>query len=117
MGNNRDFYLIYNRKSTDDAINQKNSIKYQKAVNTRYAFDRKLPIAPITIQGLCTDGVISERHSGFKQDELIEIVDGRVTFLIERPKFQILAEYLLKDISKELSFCVGTEQVEMMAIV
>jgi site-specific DNA recombinase len=103
-GKYRDYYLIYNRKSTDDAINQKNSIKYQKAVNVRFAFDRKLKIAPLTVQGLCTDGIISERHSGFKQDELMEIIDGKVSFRIERPKFQRLVEYLMKGYFKGVIF-------------
>lgn len=35
-GKYRDCYLIYNRKSTDDTENQKNSIKYQKSENVRF---------------------------------------------------------------------------------
>jgi hypothetical protein len=103
-GKYRDMYLVYNRKSTDDADNQKNSIKYQKAVNIRFSFDKKLPIAKLTLQGFCTDGIISERHSAFKEDELIEILDGKVTFRIERPKFQLLVEYLLKGYFKGVIF-------------
>ena len=58
-GKYRDFYFIYNRKSTDDAENQKNSISYQKTENARFAFREKFPIAQITIEGFCVDGVIS----------------------------------------------------------
>jgi site-specific DNA recombinase len=47
-GKYREYYLIYNRKSTDDTENQKNSIKYQKSENSRFAFRQNLPIAPIT---------------------------------------------------------------------
>lgn len=54
----RSTYLIYNRKSTDDADNQKNSIKYQKANNLRYAFDRKLQIAKLTLSGFAQDGIV-----------------------------------------------------------
>ena len=100
----KDDYFIYNRKSTDDTDSQKNSISYQKAVNTRYAFDKKLPIAKLTLQGFCTDGIISERHSGFKEDDFIEIVDGKVSYRIERPKFQVLVEFLLKGYFKGVIF-------------
>jgi site-specific DNA recombinase len=44
-GKYRDCYLIYNRRSTDDPNIQKNSIKYQKSENTRFAFRNKLRIA------------------------------------------------------------------------
>ena len=87
-------YLIYCRKSTDDTDNQKNSIKYQKAINTRFAFDEGIRIAKLTMTGFCTDGIISERHSAFKQEELMEIKDGKFILKIERPKFQKVAEYL-----------------------
>ena len=33
-GKYKNFYLIYDRKSTDDTNNQKNSIKYQKSENS-----------------------------------------------------------------------------------
>ncbi len=100
----KDDYLIYNRKSTDDTDSQKNSIQYQKAVNTRYAFDKRLPVAKLSVQGFCTDGVISERHSGFKEDDFIEIIEGKVTYKIERPKFQMLVEFLLKGYFKGVIF-------------
>ena len=88
-GKYHDSYLIYNRKSTDDTENQKNSISYQKSENTRFAYREKLPVAPVTIQGLCADGIISEKHSGFKEDNNITITnDGLVQYRIDRPKFQ-----------------------------
>ncbi len=61
-------YLIYNRKSTDDTENQKNSIKYQKSENVRFAFREQLQVAPLTLEGFATDGIVSERHSGFKEN-------------------------------------------------
>ena len=77
----RDFYLIYNRKSTDEPDNQKNSIKYQKAENARFASKEKLRIAPITLKSFCVDGIISEKHSGFKEDNEISINEaGMVQF-------------------------------------
>lgn len=92
----KDKYLIYNRKSTDDPNTQKNSISYQKTSNTRTAIERRLPIADITLEGLVSGGHISEKHSGFKEDKILKIEDGKVTFIIERPKFQRLVEYLNK---------------------
>jgi site-specific DNA recombinase len=47
-GKYRDCHLIYNRKSTDEADNQKNSISYQKIENARFAHREKLSIAQIT---------------------------------------------------------------------
>ena len=92
-----DRYLIYNRKSTDDAANQKNSITYQKAENLRFAARSGLPIAPLTLEGFCTDGIISERHSGFKEDvEFIVGDNNTVQYRIERPKFHRLVQYLSK---------------------
>jgi site-specific DNA recombinase len=88
-GKYRDFYLIYNRKSTDETDNQKNSISYQKSENTRFAFREKLPVALITIKSFCADGIISEKHSGFKEDNDITITnEGMVQYRIDRPKFQ-----------------------------
>src|ERR1700733_1368205 len=46
----RNSYLIYNRKSTDEPDNQKNSIKYQKSENARFAFSEHLPIASISLK-------------------------------------------------------------------
>jgi DNA invertase Pin-like site-specific DNA recombinase len=96
-GKYRDHFLVANRKSTDEPNNQKNSIKYQKAENMRYAQKHNLPIAPITIDGFCRDGVISERHSAFKEDNELQFVgENQVQFRIERPKFYLLTQLLSK---------------------
>ncbi len=104
-GEYRDGYLVYNRKSTDDTDNQKNSIKYQKAENTRFAFRQNLRIAPLTLEGFCTDGIISERHSGFKEDiELTFSSDNMVQYRVDRPKFHRLVELLSKGHIKGVIF-------------
>ena len=91
----RDMYLVYCRKSTDDADLQKNSIDYQRKENTRFAKRLGLPIATVTIPNFCTDGYITERHSGFKEDNDVHISeDGTVQFVIDRPKFKQLLRLL-----------------------
>jgi site-specific DNA recombinase len=96
-GRFREYYLVYNRKSTDELENQRNSIKYQKAENTRFAYRQRLPVAPISIDGFCSDGIISEKHSAFKEDtDLILGNDGMVQYRIERPKFYKLIQFLNK---------------------
>lgn len=93
-GKYRECYFIYNRKSTDDDDNQKNSISYQKAENARFAFKEKLPMAHLTIKGFCTDGIVSEKHSGFKEDNDFNITaDGLVQYRIDRPKFQQMLQF------------------------
>lgn len=93
----RNHYLIYNRKSTDEPNNQKNSIKYQRAENMRFAVSFHLPIAPITLKGFSLDGVISEKHSGFKEDAALRFGDnGTVEYRIDRPKFYRLVQLLNK---------------------
>lgn len=102
-GKYREFYLIYNRKSTDEVDNQKNSISYQKAENTRFAYREKLPIAMVTIKGFCADGIISEKHSGFKEDNDITITDdGLVQYRIDRPKFQKMLQFVSQGYFKGL---------------
>lgn len=94
-GKYRDSYLIYARRSTDEPDNQKNSISYQKAENARYAARECLPLASLTLSGLCADGVISERHSAFKEANDMEFgEDGSVRYRVERPKFHRLASFL-----------------------
>lgn len=90
-----DQYLVYNRKSTDDADNQKNSLSYQQTLNLAFAKRTALPVAPITIQGFCENGIISESHSGFKEDDDFVInTDGSVQYKISRPKFLRLVSML-----------------------
>ena len=94
-GKYRHCYLVYIRKSTDEPDNQKNSITYQKAEGIKFAHREKLSVAPITLTGFCVDGVISEKHSGFKEDnDLTFTKDGLVQYHIDRPKFQKLVQFL-----------------------
>lgn len=94
-GKYRSFYLVYNRKSTDDLDNQKNSIAYQKTENVRFARKEFLPVAHITIPGFCADGIISEKHSGFKESgEMTFAEGGLVQYRIDRPKFYKLVQFL-----------------------
>lgn len=96
-GKYRDCYLIYNRKSTDDNENQKNSIKYQKSLNMRFAFQSGLQIAPLTLEGFATDGIVSERHSGFKESVSLTFGEGNmVQYSVDRPKFYQLVQLLSK---------------------
>ncbi len=91
----RSTYLIYARKSTDDTENQKNSIQYQRAENARFARAARLTIAPITLPGFCTNGMIAERHSGFKENADLSFGDGNtVQYRVERPKFHRLVQFL-----------------------
>ncbi|MEO8087321.1 MAG: recombinase family protein [Bacteroidota bacterium] len=104
-GQYRDCYLIYNRKSTDEPENQKNSIQYQKLENGKFVIREKLRLAPISLKGFCADGIISEKHSGFKEDNNIHITkEGLVQYRIERPKFQKLVQFLSKDLFKGVIF-------------
>ena len=94
-GKYRQCYLVYIRKSTDEPDYQKNSISYQKAEGIKYAQREKLLVAPVSVAGLCADGVISERHSGFKENnDLTFTKDGLVQYHIDRPKFQKLVQFL-----------------------
>ena len=98
-------YLIYNRKSTDDADNQKNSLSYQKTRNSDYAQRENLSIASLTISGFCQNGVIDERHSAFKErDEFILAQDGSVQYRILRPKFRQLVKMLSERTVKGVIF-------------
>lgn len=94
-GKFREYYLIYNRKSTDELENQKNSIKYQKTENAKFALRQHLPVASISLDGFCSSGIISEKHSAFKEDtDLILGDNGLVQYRIERPKFYKLIQFL-----------------------
>ena len=94
-GKYRNYYLIYNRKSTDDMENQKNSISYQTKENRTFAYKNKLQIAPVSIENFMTDGIISERHSGFKENTELTFSKGNmVQFSVDRPKFYSLVNFL-----------------------
>jgi site-specific DNA recombinase len=88
-------YLIYTRKSTDDADNQKNSIDYQVGQGLKYAKEQKLDIALLNKNGFCEDGLIKEKHTAFKTSGIQMKKDGTVEYKIERPKFQIMVQKLL----------------------
>jgi site-specific DNA recombinase len=103
-GKYRDHYLTYGRRSTDDPNIQKNSLKYQRTENTRFAFREKLPLAALSLDGFCKDGVISERHSAFKEDTALTFEEGMVQYRVERPKFYSLAEFLSKGYFKGAIF-------------
>src|SRR5450759_1637380 len=104
-GKYRAHYLIYNRKSTDDTDNQKNSIKYQKSENARFASRENLPIAQITLESFATDGIVSERHSGFKEDIQLTFGEGNtVQDRVERPKFHHLVQLLSQGYFKGVIF-------------
>lgn len=91
----RDQYVIYTRKSTDDGDNQKNSILFQKSECQGFAQQQNLPLAQISVPELMRSGIISERHSAFKQGGTFEITeDGQMNLQIERPKFQKLLYFL-----------------------
>lgn len=88
-------YIVYARKSTDDAENQKNSIAYQKQEILRYCEKENLAIAPLDILGFCTGGIIEEHHSGYKQDDTFDTTkDGSITYKVSRPKFLTLVNSL-----------------------
>ncbi|MEI6810950.1 MAG: recombinase family protein [Candidatus Nomurabacteria bacterium] len=104
-GKYKSCYLMYNRRSTDDADNQKNSLEYQLAENTRFTKREKLLLATVTIKGLFTNGIVSEKHSSFKEDDvMIFNSDGSITFAIERPKFYKMVEFLNKGLFKGVIF-------------
>jgi site-specific DNA recombinase len=102
----KDQYIIYNRKSTDDANNQRNSLVYQRQRNLEYAQREHLPIATdLIVPGFCTNGIIDESHSAFKQeDEFVITEDGSIQYRILRPKFLTLIGLLKKRTIKGVVF-------------
>ena len=100
-GEFKDHYLVYNRKSTDEPENQKNSLEFQKSENLRFASRENFKIAKITIPGFCTDGIIAEKHSGFKEDiDFTMGQNGMVQLRVDRPKFYKLIGYLSQGLFK-----------------
>ncbi len=100
---NKEHYLIYTRKSTDDADNQKNSIDYQTGQCLRFAENHNLKIASeFQEDGFCEDGVIKEKHTAFKTSGIKMKSDGTIEYRIERPKFQIMTKKLLNNEFKGL---------------
>ena len=87
-------YLVYARRSTDDARNQQNTIEYQREACLRYVKENGLQVASMDIDGLCVAGVVEERHSGYKTEPVQITSDGKAVISIERPKFQRLVQLL-----------------------
>ena len=88
-------FLIYTRRSTDDADNQKNSLEYQEVECRKYASSNGLKIAQDDIGDIVQQGIIKERHSAFK-GSVLSVTDARVEYQIERPKFMQMAHLLLE---------------------
>ena len=104
-GKYRDTYLVYARKSTDEPDNQKNSIAFQKVEGSRFTKREGLPMAELTLRGFSTAGVVSERHSAFKEAGDLDFGDdGSVRYRVERPKFHRLASCLAKRYFKGVVF-------------
>jgi site-specific DNA recombinase len=102
----KDMYLLYDRKSTDDANNQKNSLLYQRHANLAYTQREELALATsLTIPGFCTNGIIDESHSAYKvEEEFVMNPDGSVQYRILRPKFRRLVELLNNKLIKGVVF-------------
>ena len=87
-------YLIYTRRSTDEAQEQRNSIEEQTKVCLEYAKNNRLEIATDTEDGYVTNGIIEERHSAFKEKDLL--LNGEANMFLlqaQRPKFmRMIAE-------------------------
>jgi site-specific DNA recombinase len=101
-------YLIYNRKSTDDADNQKNSLSYQLIRNLEFVKRNSLPVAEgLTILGFCDAGIVNESHSGFKEDlDFVITKNGSIQYSVLRPKFLRLVQMLKnKEIKGVIFLC------------
>ena len=89
-------YLIYTRKSTDDADNQKNSLDHQRRICREFAQNHELKVTTDTVAGIMEKGVIAESHSAFKASALSVSGAGLVEYQIERPKFMQMISWLLE---------------------
>ncbi len=87
-------YLVYTRKSTDEANNQKNSLDYQEGANLSHAKSLGLPIVKGSIDGYYTNGIIREKHSAYKTRGIDFNTKGQIVFDIGRPKFLRLMQDL-----------------------
>lgn len=107
----KDYYLVYLRRSTDDPDSQKNSLHFQKSESIKFADKNGIKIAPVSINNFCSSGIISEKHSGFKEDSDFTILkDGVVQYKIDRPKFYQLVGYLSKGYFKGI-ICLCWDRV------
>ncbi len=89
-------YFIYCRRSKNDPDDQKNSLDGQEKKGRKYAKDHKIPITTDTLEGLMTNGVIRESHSGWKTSPLSYKEDGTVEYKIERAKLMKAIGLLLE---------------------
>lgn len=92
--NHKEEYLIYVRKSTDDADNQQNSIAFQTGECQRFAERNNLPIANLTVEGYSEKGVIAEHHSAYKSAGGLNLKATIAEVGSRRPKFGRLLEDL-----------------------
>lgn len=99
-------YLVYTRKSTDDADNQRNSIGHQREMCLRFCERNQLHIAPFSEDRFCKNGIIEERHSGYstRHDKLRVKKDGTFSGKIHRPQFAKLCSYLKEKAFKGVVF-------------
>jgi site-specific DNA recombinase len=89
-------YIIYTRKSTDDAENQKNSIDYQIQACTKFCQSEKIPVMASSVKGFYENGIVREHHSGYKVNNSFTISDDRtITSKVDRPKFSQLMQMAL----------------------
>ncbi len=100
----KDSYLIYNRKSTNDAMSQQNSLGYQRTLNLEFAKRNNLKIASLSIEGFCKNGIIDESHSAFKEGDDFIWKDGLAQFRVIRPKFLQLVGLLKEQKIKGVIF-------------
>ena len=91
----KDQYIVYCRKSTDEANSQKNSLVYQAKEIDRHLKRVHLPVTDISLPLFSKKGIISEKHSAYKESKELNITkSGKVEYRIERPKFQRLIWHL-----------------------
>ena len=89
-------YIIYARRSTDDADNQKNSLEYQEIACRAFAKQNDILVTKEILDPVIREGIIKERHSGFKSNALSVSGLGLVEYQIERPKFMQMISWLME---------------------
>lgn len=97
-------FLIYARRSKNEADSQINSIPYQESMGIDYASRNSLPIADFTEEGFCENGIIRESHTAYKTSGLSIKKNGTVQYTIERPKFRKAISLLMAGKFKGMIF-------------